>query len=160
MLLLQVQGWGESTKEGLQVYKPASEGLRHQVHTCAWVPLWSSKIPTRKGFSPQGFYHRGKRKVLHREFEINEHSEWYQSLHFIHSTILKTISKIRETKHRYTFDNTISIALMPIHCCPCCGVCCCRWPKVAVPCLESCHRWHWFQDFDRFAHEVNVIRRL
>ena len=123
MLLLQVQGWGESTKEGLQVYKPASEGPRHQVHTCAWVPLWSSKIPAGKGFSPQGFCHRGKKKkVQYREFEITEHSECYQSLHFIHSTILKIISKMRKTKHWHIFDNIISIAVMHIHC-PCCGVC-------------------------------------
>jgi len=55
----------------------------------------------QKGFLPKAkaSVTEVKNKVLYREFDISEHSKWYQSLHFIHSTILKIISKMRKTKH-------------------------------------------------------------
>lgn len=54
-----MQGWGKSTKEGLQVHEPASQGPGHQLHPCAWILIRSSEIPARKGVHPEGFWHQG-----------------------------------------------------------------------------------------------------
>jgi hypothetical protein len=42
-----------------------------------------------KGFLPRASVTEVKKNVQYKEFDITEHSEWYQSLHFIRSTLQK-----------------------------------------------------------------------
>lgn len=54
-----MQGSGEPTEEGLQVYEPTSEGPWRQVHASAWVPVRSSEVPSRQGVPPEDIWRQG-----------------------------------------------------------------------------------------------------
>ena len=57
----------------------------------------------QKGFLPKAkaSVTEVKNKVLYREFDISEHSKWYQSLHFIHSTTKIALPKLVLVLHYF-----------------------------------------------------------
>lgn len=49
---MQVQGRGESPKEGLQIHEQEAQGPGNPVHSCDAVPLGDCQEPTRESPSP------------------------------------------------------------------------------------------------------------
>jgi len=101
VLFLQVQGSGEPTEEGLQVYEPTSEGPWRQVHSSAWVPVRSSEVPARQGLPPEDLWRQGnntktKRTPYEDHLNTQRVANLHQSLRFMCTYSLEKKEKAKQ----------------------------------------------------------------